>query len=706
MEVSSENLELSVATINEQLEQLKANSEFMSDPVAEIYLGQVQNSLKHVTYDFRVASDSSDYPYILEDRSAYPQVATQRATSRAERLLRLSEGQVPSCEDVLIDQVERQRLQECQDQVLKDIMDDPLRAHDEFVSRRQANGDRASFPEFGYTVKALQYDMAKKPEVLEAIQNSPLLMGLRSEMISTLQATIEEGAYEYAETVNLIEEATAFFDLVARVNDPECPKPYHTARFEYNWHELSVDPDHTIIPTMASVTAFELLKLRGVPIGVIGVSADPIRVDAVIQTPYEFFHHDVDHTRRMHQESRLAIEREGIPARQYAEEATSLIHDRLLPAVDLSKVDEDDIDERDHRIAMRMILFEILHEDAYDATRDTIADAIMRAPMDRTGFERLVDNTVEYFMGPRASTLAHVYRKLAHVFYDLPESRSTSLGTDFVRTRTAIVKAAKSLYRIVSDDPISDENLETVCGQLVSSDEGFTDGFLGSFAHDVKERGVGRRALSMMISRPMPIHAAVRQTRKQEDGQSRRVHSLFGYSLLEYQDPELLEEVVAKDLAEINPDETAIAIGATPYGIGKLYPMVKDLGFYTLGIVSSTAVARGEECENGVDEIVIVKDVEWGGYRYSQSEDGLLSPTTRVFAGASDSIAAYGGGSITAVTIREMIRRGKIVTYRPFEMNHEIADILQAQSGSEARPDYRGAAYKAWQELNSSSSQS
>lgn len=397
----------------------------------------------------------------------------------------------------------------------------------------------------------------------------------------------------------------------------------------------------------------------------------------------------------MHEETLVAIEREGITAEQFSEQATTLIHDELLRAIDIEGI--TDTEERDIRIAMRMILFEILHEDAYDPTKDTIADAILRPPMERTPFERLTEGkTVEYFTAPRASTLAHVFRKLAHTFYDVPERRSTNLGSDFTRTRLAIAEGAAQLYRIVSDDPINDEALRITCQDLVSTDEGFTDAFIGNIARDISNRGVGKSALKLMISKPLGVHQAVRTIRK--DGTN--VHTLFGYSALEYEDPELLEQTIIADLSHFDPTETTIAIGATPYGIGRTYPLIKDLGFMTLGIVASTAIGKNEETAEGVDRIVVVKDTGWGGYRYKESAGGLLSPTTRVFVGASDSVAAYGGGGITAVTIEEMTRRGKPVTFTPFDMNHRIADMLQAQKGDHGEINYAGPAYEKWQQIH------
>lgn len=700
--VRSIELATSVDHLMVEIEGLRGTS---TDPALEPLVNQTANHLKHVTYDFRIAGDSEDYPYELRREHGYPERPTERAISNANQLLDLvrSDTDPSLVYSVPENEAYRQQLQASQNEIMQQVLADSFGAYQEFAARRQADPDNAQFPEFEPTVRQLHYEMLYKPEVQEACEQSPLLSRLRAQLTSGLQEKIDDANYGYRSTILAIEEAVAFFDIVVRTNHPDSPPLFHSGYFEYNWHSFVEDDEHTVFPTMASVNSTDLLKLRGVPVGLIGVFTNTMTVDGYPQTPYEFFHHDIDHSRRMHLETLLGIEREGVTSEQYAKDATRLIHDVLLPAVDLTGISGED--ERDHRIAMRMILFEIMHEDAYDPVRDTIADAILRDPKERMPFERTVGkHTVEYYMTNRATVLAHVYRKLTGRFYDFPEKRSTSLGSDFVRTRLAIASAAKDLYRLVSDDPITDQSLLQTCQDLVSTDENFSQAFLNGLSGDIKQYGTGRHALRLGIARPLGVAAAVRKSRKLKQalaGDDGRIHSLFGYSALGYEDPELLDQVIEADLRrDFDPTNTIIAIGATPYGIGRAYEIAKDLGYRTLGIVASTALGKNEDAANGVDDFVIVRDQGWGGFKYSQESGGLLSPTTRVFVGASDSVAAYGGGGITAVTLEEMKRRNKQVHFTPFDMNHRKAEIGHAQSGATDKPNYAGPAHAKWQELN------
>lgn len=693
----------------QRLEALAADEVAMAaDPVLRPLVFQAQNHLKHVSYRFRVAGKAEDYPYDLPRQAAYPEQHTARAIGRADRVFSLLGAERAGLEvpalpafSAELGQAARQK----QDELVRQMLENPLETYDDFTARRARDGFSAPFPEMGWTLQALAGDMASKPEVQRACEASPILTRLRGLRLRELAHTIDDGTFAYGDSLDLIEDTMGFFDLVVRVNNPDAPAPYHTARFEYNWHALRDDAEHTVLPTMAGLSLEDLIRLRGVPVGLIGVSTDTLTVDGFPQTPYEFFHHDVDHTRRMHQEMVAAIEREGMDPRSYYEQATALMG-QLLPHITLtgfpSKTERTAQQQADYdrRVARLVVLFEVLHEDAYDCTPDSIADALLRAPLEETAFEREAEaGMVEYYTGPRASLLAHVYRKLQHTFYDLPEQRKDSEWGEFARTRRGIIEAAAYLYRQVSDDPISDEDLHATCTELVSSDEGFTDAFIGNFAHDIRRRAVGRDALRLMVAKPLSPSAAIRRIHR-VDFPGMKIHSLFGYAALGYERMDLLEEAVVEDLQAFDPAETAIAMGATPYGLNQLYPVIKQLGFQTLGIVASKALGLSEEAAEGVDKVVVVKDTNWGGYRYSETTRGLLSPTTRVFVGASDSIAAYGGGGITAVTLEEALRRGKPVSYRPFEMNHFIAKMLQAQSGDNHAIDYRGPAYEVGSQIS------
>ncbi len=60
--------------------------------------------------------------------------------------------------------------------------------------------------------------------------------------------------------------------------------------------------------------------------------------------------------------------------------------------------------------------------------------------------------------------------------------------------------------------------------------------------------------------------------------------------------PAALLASAAAVLAEHAPAHTWVNIGATAPGIGALYPLARQMGFGTLGIVSSLARSRRSRC--------------------------------------------------------------------------------------------------------------
>ncbi len=83
-------------------------------------------------------------------------------------------------------------------------------------------------------------------------------------------------AFPYLKTIEAIQRAVEFFDILRRTDDPtRSPFLYHSDRYDYYGHFLKAQiPDHIMLPTLASLGATDILKARGVPIGLIGVTTD------------------------------------------------------------------------------------------------------------------------------------------------------------------------------------------------------------------------------------------------------------------------------------------------------------------------------------------------------------------------------------------------------------------------------------------------
>jgi hypothetical protein len=176
----------------------------------------------------------------------------------------------------------------------------------------------------------------------------------------------------------------------------------------------------------------------------------------------------------------------------------------------------------------------------------------------------------------------------------------------------------------------------------------------------------------------------------------KKVLSKFGYSALGYEDEEKLRSKWRHELADLDPKEWIINIGVTKEGSGMLYKMAKEMGFQTMGFVSTKFLEQGGHYDENCDHIFIIKDDTWGGYK----SDGSLSAITDLFVSLSEAITADGGGAITAITLKEMAKRGKPVGFTPFEMNHAAAIATAVKAGKQKPTSFVGAAELDWAETS------
>ena len=272
------------------LDELEANTELMHDPVMEPYTAQLRNHLKHVSYSFRVAGNTVDYPYDLPHQDPYPDIHTDIALARVDRMLTLAESaDIDTKPSIYFRADMGVAARDAQVNSVRRILNDPLGEYKKLQNLRDVSGGYTPMPELGYALKALASDLSNKPAVQEACEKSPMLNKLREYHLGELDEIIKENQYRYKSSLYKIEDLMAFFDLVVRVNEPDSPPPYHSARFEYNWHQLADDRDHILLPTTASLGLTDLIRLRGVPLGMVGVSTSTLTVDGFPQTPYEFF---------------------------------------------------------------------------------------------------------------------------------------------------------------------------------------------------------------------------------------------------------------------------------------------------------------------------------------------------------------------------------------------------------------------------------
>jgi hypothetical protein len=677
-----------VTQLLEVLAQPDIQEIIASDQAMGALYTQTINHLKHVSLGFAVREDSSDYVHEPVLKGAYAERPTIIALEKGLDFLDILKGApVEMTPFRPYDKDRRLEIRALQKNETMDIVNNPLKKYEELSARLAEQGPNAAFPEFKHTVDYLVEALLADEKVEAMCTGNPSMARFREIVLAKLHAVTNAEAFgvemPYTETILAIERAEEFFDVLRRGQmTSEVPKLYHSDRYEYYMHYLLAQKEHIMFPTITGLGIKEFLEVRGVPIGFLGVNVKTNWVDGYWQTPYEFFHHDINHSRRMWQFFKEQAKREGLSVLEFARKYDKFVQETVMPLVNPDE--KDNIATTQRKMVLEILLFEVLHEDALPATPEVIQKALLREPLVRTPFEEIDGDTVVYLMEEGATTLAYAFRKLIHTFYDKPGERRKTLIEEGLRTRSKIVEAAKFFMDAVyPDDSMSDEELIKLLEQLVVTDEGFPDNFKMDFEKDIKDRkDESEGDFAFIVSNPMDAPTTLQNIR---DTVKLPIHSLYGYSDLGYANEESIMQKIREDLMQLDPSKVAIAIGATPGGIGKAYEIAKDLGFTTVGIVSSKSLAHEAKYSQFCDHGFIVRDTEWGGY-LPGTED-IMAPTTEVFVEISQSIAAYGGGNNTLVALIEAKKRGKSIQYTPAIVNFENAETLGYKG------DMRGPVY-------------
>src|SRR5947208_499849 len=87
-----------VASYQRRLEEIETDLQATADPALAPLTAQLANHLKHVSYSFRIAGNTEDYPYDLQREAAFPAGHTEWALQRTNRLFDMLGGEAVSAE--------------------------------------------------------------------------------------------------------------------------------------------------------------------------------------------------------------------------------------------------------------------------------------------------------------------------------------------------------------------------------------------------------------------------------------------------------------------------------------------------------------------------------------------------------------------------------------------------------------------------------
>ena len=351
-------------------------------------------------------------------------------------------------------------------QFIKSIVANPMGSYVELSTRLQRDGIVAEFPEFAPVVHYLKKALHTEPINKLCESNITLLNFRRHADLALWHVSQSEAWYQYGATLRAIFIALQFLDTYQRTENPELNQTvpfYHEYRYLYYFdYMINKAPDVLLIPTYENITATTLVLTRGPPIFFVGVATDLIHVDEYTQTSAEFFIHDVNHGRRQYETSLRDYNEnwnDKMSLLDYYNTQIEFLNKVIKPMISIK--DTTYKLEKGIKQLIKIILFEIVHEDAQPAHPPMICKTILRhAGHGEAAFQVVYTNpntglpNIRKIKNPGGGILAFVKYKLRYGF--LNSELNPVIVLKEYRTTEKIAEAAHILLSILSCENIPD----------------------------------------------------------------------------------------------------------------------------------------------------------------------------------------------------------------------------------------------------------
>jgi len=352
---------------------------------------------------------------------------------------------------------------------------EPYSTYMSLRARLSEKGGDADFPEFKGVVSYLTRALFQS-EIYKFFQK-PEYNTLLDQLIHKLMAIQIDGRfnYPYRSTIYCIESMLELIDMYYRViqrSDETIPPSerigpyYHIFRYRsYMTTFTDSDygiPNNIIFPTFVSIGSMDLIKLRCVPIMVMGVSSTPVYVDQYVNTPLDFWAHDIQHSKRQIQETlryydefikhnRYYTRRTLFDIKsetdfyKYMETFTKMV---ILPLITIKESDLQEV--RALKSIMKIIIFEVVHEKAWPLTQKSLCKVVTMR-YDEFPVENIdvIDGKIQafHYLFADPTTIGNVVGKLRNGFYDKSNEINDRIVPKQYRTSENVAKAAKLLLQ-------------------------------------------------------------------------------------------------------------------------------------------------------------------------------------------------------------------------------------------------------------------
>jgi hypothetical protein len=284
--------------------------------------------------------------------------------------------------------------------------------------------------------------------------------------------------YPYAYCIRVMVQSLHMIDLInidlKHKKDKQIwNKDYVSVYFKERYHYyldylLDNAPNIFILPIIQNVGATTLIKNRFSRIQPCQIIFDEAFVDEDLQTPSNFFWHDINHARRIYQnnlwfskQNRIGISNLYLTMRKDVRE--------LIPIKNWLR-DED----KKYESLIKILLFEVVHEDALPFINKSIIDDILFESGNCYPYERAYDNDDENskynrinlrFYEEGASTLRTIYNKIRHRFFE-NEYADDKIVNNELRYMKHMIYASYLLLSKIAPDKFNESNKDEILGKL------------------------------------------------------------------------------------------------------------------------------------------------------------------------------------------------------------------------------------------------
>ena len=284
--------------------------------------------------------------------------------------------------------------------------------------------------------------------------------------------------YPYAYCIRVLVQALSIIDFInidlkSKKEGSVWKTPYATVYFGERYHYyldylLDNAPNVFLLPILQNVGATTLTKNRYSRIQPCGVVFDEVFVDEDMQTPSNFLWHDLNHARRIYQNNLWYSKQHQIPLdKLYAIMRKDALE--LMPIKDWLSPEN-----KKYESLIKILLFEVVHEDALPLTKDGIINDILFTSGNCYPYERTYDNPEDgkaynrvnlRFYEQGASTLRTIYNKIRHAFFEKEQANDIIVKTE-LRYIKHLIEAAYLLLNKVAPDKYNANTKPVICELL------------------------------------------------------------------------------------------------------------------------------------------------------------------------------------------------------------------------------------------------